>query len=86
MSRLQIVILLYAFFVVGVVLVAFPWTPLWERSLSFFLPTALAPFARSGWVRGAVSGIGLVDLLAASQEAGALLRSLSAQARGTVKP
>ena len=48
--------------IVGVVLVLFPWTASWEHN--YF--GGVAPFLRSWWnnfyVRGAVSGLGLVNL------------------------
>ena len=37
---------------------------------------ALGPWVRSGWVKGAVSGLGALDLLVALQEAGILWQSL----------
>lgn len=75
MPRIQIALNLYVFSVLGIFLLAVPWTPVWEQATFVFLPTALGSWARSGWARGVVSGLGALDLLAATQEAGALLRS-----------
>lgn len=48
--------------IVGVVLVLFPWTPSWEHN--YF--AGVTPFFRVWWnnayLRGAVSGIGMVNL------------------------
>jgi hypothetical protein len=54
----------------GLVLVIVPWSGLWERNA--FLQMAahsLADVARSGWARGAVSGIGLMLVAAGFAEA-----------------
>jgi hypothetical protein len=64
---------LYLFSILGFFLLAVPWTPIWDQATAFLGPTALAGLGRSGWVRGIVSGIGVLDLLAATREAGGLL-------------
>lgn len=74
MSRLQTVLNVYAFYVVGIFLAAVPWTPVWDHTTGL-LPSLLRVCARSGWVKGAVSGLGALDLLTATREAGSFLRS-----------
>ena len=48
--------------VIGVVLLLFPWTPYWDNN--YF--AGLSPFWRHWWInlylRGAISGIGVVNL------------------------
>jgi hypothetical protein len=60
--RLFAVMLATACLIVGAVLLAFPWTPSWEHN--YF--AGVTPFFRSWWnnfyVRGVVSGIGVVNL------------------------
>lgn len=60
--RFFAVILATGCLVVGAVLLVFPWTPSWEHN--YF--AGLTPFLRSWWnnfyVRGVVSGIGMVNL------------------------
>ena len=52
------------FFEAGLVLLIVPWSIYWERNYFVqFLPV-LEPFLNSDYVRGAVSGLGLVNLLA----------------------
>jgi hypothetical protein len=56
------VVLATACLIVGSVLLVFPWTPSWEHN--YF--GSVTPFLRSWWsnfyLRGAVSGIGMVNL------------------------
>ena len=54
----------------GLVLLIVPWSGLWERNA--FLQMAafwIVDIARSGWARGAVSGIGLMLVAAGFAEA-----------------
>jgi hypothetical protein len=54
-----------AFFVeVGLLLLVVPWSSYWERNYFGTLWPALRPWLVSNYVRGAVSGLGLVNLLA----------------------
>jgi hypothetical protein len=72
-SRLRTAFLVYAFAALGVFLVAVPWSPVWETSTAGYLPTVLGPWLASGFVRGLVSGLGLLNLAAAWSEASSLL-------------
>ena len=74
-SRLQTAFLVYVFAALGVFLVVAPWSPLWETSTAGYLPTPLGPCLRSGFVRGLVSGLGALNLVAAWSEARDLLWS-----------
>jgi len=75
LPRLQIAINLYTFSVLGIFLAAVPWTPMWEQATLAFGSDVLCAWVRSGWARGAVSGLGALDLLVAAQEACVLWRS-----------
>ncbi len=66
---------LYTFAMLGMFLLVTPWTPIWDRATLSLLPAAAGAWARSGWVRGSVSGLGVLDLVAAATEAGWLWRS-----------
>jgi len=46
----------------GVFLVILPWTSLWERNYFLFRFPALAPWLLNHYLRGALSGLGLVDI------------------------
>jgi hypothetical protein len=54
---------------VGVVLVAAPWTALWESNYFLASHSALRGWVLSAFTRGAVSGLGLVNILLAFAEA-----------------
>jgi hypothetical protein len=50
---------------VGIVLVFAPWTPLWDSNWLLQLWPALRGFLLSSFTRGAVTGLGLVNVLLA---------------------
>ena len=63
-----------AYFIeVGLLLVLVPWSPFWERN--YFLATfpALHEIVRNNYVRGAVSGLGVVNLLMGFHELASVL-------------
>lgn len=72
-SRLLTAILVYLFAALGVFLVVAPWSPFWETSTAGYLPTRLGPWLRSGFVRGLITGMGVLNLSAAWSEARSLL-------------
>jgi len=54
----------------GLVLLIVPWSGLWERNAFIQMAATWAvDFARSGWARGAVSGVGLMLVGAGLAEA-----------------
>ena len=54
----------------GLVLLIVPWSGLWERNAFIQMAaTWIVDIARSGWARGAVSGIGLMLVGAGLAEA-----------------
>jgi len=62
-------LLLLAYFIeVGLVLLVVPWSPFWERNYFLGLWPALGEVTRSNLVRGAVSGLGIINLWAAMAE------------------
>lgn len=72
-SRLKTAFLVYLFAALGVFLVAVPWSPVWASSTAGFLSTFAGPWLRSGFLRGLVSGLGALNLIAAWSEARTLL-------------
>ena len=62
-------LLFLAYFIeVGLVLLVVPWSPFWERNYFLGLWPALGEVTRSNLVRGAVSGLGIINLWAAMAE------------------
>ena len=47
---------------IGLILVALPWTRLWDNNYFFSLDPRLSSWLMSSYVRGGVSGLGLVNL------------------------
>lgn len=67
-------LLLVAYFIeVGLLLVLVPWSPFWERNYFLSAFPALHDVVRNNYVRGAVSGLGVVNLLMGFNELAALL-------------
>jgi hypothetical protein len=67
-------LLLIAYLVeAGLVLLIVPWSGLWERNAFIQMAASwLVDIARSGWARGAVSGVGLMLVGAGLAEAVAI--------------
>ena len=72
MSVLRRLILLAYFVEVGLVLLVVPWSPFWDRNYFVQMWPALETLTRSNLIRGAVSGLGVVNLWAAMSELGVL--------------
>ena len=62
MNRVLHVLLIFLVFELGVLLMILPWSAFWERN--FFLNSypALIPILLNPFLRGAVSGLGLLDV------------------------
>jgi hypothetical protein len=75
-SRLLLVVL---FLEIGFVLVVVPWSSFWDRNYFVASLPALQPFVANNFVRGAVSGLGLVNIAAGIVELFSLLVSRPAQ-------
>ena len=62
-------LLFVAFFVeVGLLLIVLPWSSFWERNYFALAWPTLLPFIKNNFVRGAVSGLGVLNLLAGFSE------------------
>lgn len=68
----------YLFGALGLFLLAAPWSGVWESFVVPLGPTAWGPLARSGWLRGFVSGLGILNLVVALGDGLRLWRSVSA--------
>ena len=62
-------LLLVTFFIeIGLLLIVLPWSVFWERNYFGALWPGLVPFLTNDFVRGAVSGLGVLNLLAGLSE------------------
>jgi hypothetical protein len=66
-SRIRRALFLYIYSVLGVFLLVAPWTPVWEQAARGLLAQPLQGWMLSGWIRGVVSGLGVLDLAVAAQ-------------------
>lgn len=78
-STLRAALHAYVFGLVGVFLLAAPWSPLWDNVALVLSPTAWAGLAGAGWLRGLVSGLGALNLWVALGAGATLWRTV----RGT---
>lgn len=65
-DRLLRVVLAFAWFDLGLLILVLPWTHLWESNSLLARYPGLIPYALSGFLRGAISGIGLLDMVMAA--------------------
>jgi len=62
MNRLLRVLLSLDFFLLGVLLLCLPWLSLWEHNYFLSKFPAMIPYVLHPSVRGAVSGLGILDV------------------------
>ena len=78
--------LLVAYFLeVGLVLVLVPWSGFWDQNYFAEAFPVLQDVMRNNYVRGAVSGLGIVNLLIGFHELGALLWARRSMTMETLK-
>jgi hypothetical protein len=65
-DRLGRVVLAFLWFDLGLLILLLPWSHLWESNPLLMHYPELIPYMLSGYVRGLVSGIGLIDMLMAA--------------------
>ena len=75
MRRLLLVVF---FFEVGLVLLVMPWLAFWDRNYFWQLLPPLGAFMTNNFVRGAVSGLGLINVIAGCLELVSMLWARSA--------
>lgn len=62
MNRVLHALLILLCFELGVLLGILPWSAFWERNYFLQRHPALIPYLLNPYVRGAVSGLGLLDI------------------------
>jgi hypothetical protein len=66
MNRVLRVLVIVLCFELGVLLMLVPWSLLWERNYFLNRYPALIPYAMNSSVRGAISGLGVLDIILAA--------------------
>jgi hypothetical protein len=79
MHRLRNVLWVLILFELGVVLIFLPWLPVWEFNYFLSEYPALRPLLLHPSLRGAVTGLGLLDVVLAIDLARTLLRPKATQ-------
>jgi hypothetical protein len=62
LNRLLRVALLMLWLEVGLTLILVPWSDIWEANYFLYQYPALGIFARNPFLRGAISGLGLMNV------------------------
>ncbi len=83
MRRLLLVL---CFFEIGVVLIVIPWLAFWDRNYFAQLAPPLQALITNNFVRGAVSGLGLINISAGLAELAAIVLARSADRPVSIKP
>ena len=83
MNRLLAIALILFCFEIGLFLVFVPWSRLWENNVLLAHSFHLRGFLLNNFFRGAVSGLGVVDLALGFVELGRFWKSFRAVSRST---
>ena len=83
MNRLLAVALILFCFEIGVFLVFAPWSTLWENNFLLGYFPVLRGFILNNFFRGAVSGLGVIDVLIGLSELTYFLKSFKVVNRPT---
>ena len=65
-DRLLRVVMAFAWFDLGLLILLLPWSHLWESNSLLIRYPVLIPYMFNGFMRGAVSGIGVLDMIMAA--------------------
>ena len=74
------------FFQVGFVLIVVPWLAFWDRNYFAQLAPPLQAFITNNFVRGAVSGLGVINVSAGLAELVSMVLARSADRPASIKP
>ena len=83
MNRLLAVAFILFCFEIGLFLVFVPWSALWEHNVLLAYSFHLRGLLLNNFVRGTVSGLGIVDLVLGLSELGRFWKSLKIVNRST---
>jgi hypothetical protein len=78
-------LLLVVFFLeIGLVLIVVPWLAFWDRNYFGQLVPLLGAFMTNNFVRGGVSGLGVINIIAGCVELGSILLARSASRHASI--
>jgi hypothetical protein len=83
MNRFLAVAFILFCFEIGLFLVFVPWSTLWEHNVLLTYSLYLRGLLLNNFVRGAVSGLGVIDVVLGLSELGRFWRSLKIVNRST---
>jgi hypothetical protein len=61
-NKLLVMVFIFFCFELGFFLIVFPWSQYWENNLFLFYVPAIRELVLNNYFRGAVSGLGIVDI------------------------
>jgi hypothetical protein len=85
MNRLLAVAFILFCFEIGLFLIFVPWSALWETNVLLTYSFSLRNFVLNNFVRGAVSGLGVIDVLLGFLELAVFWKSLKIVKRSTAE-
>jgi hypothetical protein len=85
MNRLLAVAFILFCFEIGLFLIFVPWSTLWETNVLLTYSFSLRNFVLNNFVRGAVSGLGVIDVLLGFLELAVFWKSLKIVNRSTAE-
>ena len=74
------------FFEAGFVLIVIPWSAFWDRNYFAQAAPALGALVTNNFFRGAVSGLGVINVLAGLADLISLVLARSADRPASIKP
>ena len=80
-------LLLVVFFLeIGLVLIVIPWSAFWDRNYFAQLAPSLEALITNNFVRGAVSGLGMINVSAGLVELVSIVLARAADRPASIKP
>ena len=79
-------VLVAFFFEIGFALIVVPWSAFWDRNYFAQVAPPLEALMTNNFVRGAVSGLGVINILAGLAELVSMMLARSAERPPSVKP
>lgn len=69
-AKVTVIVYILICFEIGIMLIVLPWTPYWYDNFFLYFITGklnapgLQAFITSGWIKGLVTGLGIINILA----------------------